>query len=138
MASPPETVIADERCRSADCHEQIVDAHVVRVVAVQRLMARDRLRVVAGNAVEVAALQEDDEAVAGAVDAAVADRVGDEPRTRSTSAHSAHVTEDALMASDALDRSFREVEAFRPGRQVVAAVTSAFGVDVARSLLRTR
>ena len=122
-------------------HEQIVDAHVVRVVAVQRSMARDRLRVVAGDAVEVAALQEDDEPVAGPVDAAVRDRVGDEPAERDRPAPTALTSpRDALIAPDPLHGALREVVSVLAARgEMVARVPyDAAPAIASRSLLRTR
>ena len=110
---------ADERRGAAYLREQVVDAAVHGVVPLDRRVTGDRLRVVARDAVEVAALQEDDEPVARSVDVAERDRVGDErPRApvgaRSTWWNRSGCTTVAsstvaLMASDALHRSLGQV-----------------------------
>ena len=61
-----------------DGGQEVGDVHPRRRMFALERVAGDRLRVVARDAVEVATLHEHDEAVAGAVDVAERDGVGDE------------------------------------------------------------
>ena len=112
-----------ERRRVANLGEQLVD---VDEVARAHLASGDRVRVVAGDAVEAASLEEHDEAVARSVDARRRDGVSEQAEGR---AHGS-----ALAARDERRRA-----CWRPSRH--RARCSSAGRPrrcAARSLLRTR
>ena len=101
---------------STDPLEHVVDLDMCGVEALDRAVTGDRLGVVARHAIEVAALQEHDEAIAGAVDVA--------ERNVSATNPVVALSRVSLMAADPFHRSLCEVvRRFAARRQMVTPVT---------------